>query len=410
MKKILISIRFMKILLSSILAAIMILSLSACGSTGSLGLDGGSGSSGANNDFDNSGSLSGDIDPDGGYDPSFYDDNHHGSTTPTTPSPPSLPVDPNERGNTVSNLLNGGIAVYHDGWIYFTDVYTQTMVKMRADGSDKTVLENGVGYGNLNIVGDWIYFLSANRVHKMRTDGTDKSVVSYENYSMRVESMTVVGEWIYYTSSEWENEGIFKLKTDGTEEIKLLDEAVREFSVVDGWIYYVGEYRQLDDDSYGHPFIRMKTDGSESSQIELIDCDIEGLTTQVLRGFIVDGDWIYATSNFLNFSGVFKFRIDGTDATNLGGVEQSQYFDIALADGFIYYYVAGIGADYDLYKVGIDGGEHVKLATNRYFLNINIVGDWIFFRGLAEGSYQTDILKMRTDGSGGFVLVGTPAQ
>ncbi|MDR2599231.1 MAG: DUF5050 domain-containing protein [Oscillospiraceae bacterium] len=381
----------MKKIVTITLVIIMVFALTACGILDFFGSDDDSGSSGSNGSGIGNGS-----------------NNDIGDNTPpihNDPTPPPVPVDPNERGNTASNLVNGGIAVYNDGWIYFSDLYVQTLIKMRADGSERTVLAHDVDYGNLNIVGDWIYFTEWGNIQKMRTDGTNRSRVALEYSSVRVGNMTVIGEWIYYTNTMSE-QGLYKLKTDGTEDIKLLDGDIRYFNVSDDWIYYVGEYGELDDGSFGYPFIRMRTDGTEPSFIELVDSGIDDFGIKFLTNFIVDNGWIYATSNFFNFSGAMRFRIDGTDFTYLGG--EGLASNIAVADGWVYY-TTDNAPDYDLYRVSVDGGEPVKLATNRNFLNMNIVSDWIFFRGFYDGFYETNIIKIRTDGSGGFVLEGTPS-
>jgi hypothetical protein len=385
------------------LVVVIIFTLTACGSSNAPKTDDDPGSYGAHDDSGNYNDDIGNNDGDSGvYNGNFNDDTPQIYDDPT---PAPAPVDPNERGNTASNLVNGGIAVYRDDWIYFTDVYVQTLVKMRIDGSEITVLANNVDYGNLNIVGDRIYFTEWGRIHSMHIDGTDRSNLVPDSYSMRVGSMTVIGEWIYYTCTMSE-QGLYKVKTDGTEDIKLLNGDIRHFNVVDDWIYYVGEYGELDDGNYGYPFIKMRTDGTESSRIELVDSGIDDFGVQYLTNFIVDDGWIYATSNFFNFSGAYKFRIDGTDFTHLGG--EGQTFNIAVADGWVYY-VTDNAPDYELYKVSVDGGEPVKLATNRNYLNTNIAGDWIFFRGFIDGFFETNILKMPTDGIGNVILIGTPS-
>jgi len=63
-------------------------------------------------------------------------------------------------------------------------------------------------------VGDWIYYSNGDddyKLYKIKTDGTGNIKLS-DNNSL---SIKVAGDWIYYTNSD-DNKKMYKTKTDGT--------------------------------------------------------------------------------------------------------------------------------------------------------------------------------------------------
>ena len=68
-------------------------------------------------------------------------------------------------GNTGGNLANGGYYAESNGWIYFSEALSfSKLTKMKADGSDKTLLSNDLDIGMINVIGDWVYYSPGSRV------------------------------------------------------------------------------------------------------------------------------------------------------------------------------------------------------------------------------------------------------
>lgn len=70
-----------------------------------------------------------------------------------------------------------------DGWVYFVDATAHELVRMKMDGTGRTVLlEEAVEY--LHIFGEWLYFLkihsaeeNGGKLHRMKVDGSDLALV-----------------------------------------------------------------------------------------------------------------------------------------------------------------------------------------------------------------------------------------
>lgn len=76
-----------------------------------------------------------------------------------------------------------------DGWIYFCDSGdTQTVRRIRTDGSDEEILYKQGFCNNINVAGDWIYFLARETKEdynhtsymRMKTDGSNIQLLNQE--------------------------------------------------------------------------------------------------------------------------------------------------------------------------------------------------------------------------------------
>jgi hypothetical protein len=77
------------------------------------------------------------------------------------------------------------------------------------------ILEDQVSY--LNLQDEWLYFIVySDGIYKMKTDGTEKQKL----YAGDVFSLSIAGDWIYFgkwkEDDEYSREGYYKIKKDGT--------------------------------------------------------------------------------------------------------------------------------------------------------------------------------------------------
>ena len=327
---------------------------------------------------------------------------------------PDTPVDPNERGNTASNIINGGIIAEKDGWIYFTNPGgNRALEKARADGTEKTVLIDRDCGGGINVVGDWVYYAGAyGGITKVRTDGTDRTEIIRSWGKMSpAEYMTVIGEWIYYQRPEGNGqpEGFYKTRTnagDGEpEQILLIEGDARYVNVVEDWIYYT----IYDHAANGYAFCKMKMDGTEKSVIEteyVFEADNPNntwgmemtLLSSSLRNPIIDGDRVFCTGNI---SGIFMMGLDGEDTEQV--VYNSQILKFAVADGWLYFAQSSPDSVSQtiLCKSNFDGTEILELATGGEsdFHNLHIIGEWLYFTANNPNAGGRALFKIRTDGT-----------
>jgi len=211
------------------------------------------------------------------------------------PPPPDSPSGVgNERGNSVGNIGNFGIATIQDDWIYYVnDNDSNKIYKIRSDGTGRQKLnEDDSLY--LNVIGSWLYYSNekdGNKIYKIRTDGTGRQKVNNDCSS----ELNVIGDWIYYVCKIDDNNKIYKIHTDGTGRMKVCSDFSSALNVVGDWIYYT--YKDDDDKIY-----KIRTDGTERQKVN----DDNSWFLNVV------GDWIYYYNGTFDGNILYKIRTDGT--------------------------------------------------------------------------------------------------
>ena len=158
-------------------------------------------------------------------------------------------------------------------WIYFSYYtgnypYYTYIGKVKTDGSDKiaqTVAENIASLA-FNVVGDWIYYSSyspkdnIDTLSKVKTDGTSHlNITSGDiNGSKFGCGFNVVGDDIYYCTAD----GLYKIKTDGSGEQKVASGNFGFINIVGDWIYYL-EYTH----SNGDVLYKINIDGTGNEKV-----------------------------------------------------------------------------------------------------------------------------------------------
>ena len=78
-----------------------------------------------------------------------------------------------ERGNSAGNLSNSGFVARHGEWIYFNSFSGDGGVYKKKEGASEAVKINDDRAWYINVLGDWIYFVSPGdgyKIYKMRTE------------------------------------------------------------------------------------------------------------------------------------------------------------------------------------------------------------------------------------------------
>lgn len=115
-------------------------------------------------------------------------------------------------------LLNGQCCVYANysqNGIYYRQFGSYDIFRMKYDDSERIQLAETkkIDYTSsftMNVAGDWIYF-SEDGLYKMKTNGTAKMKLSDDN----CEQINVLGDWVYFTD-KLNGDRLYKIKTDGT--------------------------------------------------------------------------------------------------------------------------------------------------------------------------------------------------
>lgn len=188
-------------------------------------------------------------------------------------------------------------------WLYFIDssLY-DTLARVRVDGTGYgTILDQSAS--ELIVRDEWMYFINGsdkNRIYRVKTDGTSLTMLR----DQAARSLQMDGEWLFFEPSleldSQGEEGVFKIKLDGSQHKKVTGEAISRMTVAGGWIYYTTE---TDD-----RLRRMKTDGSGDETLS----DEQG----ILYG--VYDDWIYWYST-ADEKGMFRMDLEGNQKTSILG-------------------------------------------------------------------------------------------
>lgn len=263
---------------------------------------------------------------------------------------------PSEEGRIQAealNLANGGQLAVKDGWVYMNPYLwsegAHQLVRSKPDGSSRTKLSDDKAT-SINVVDDWLYYIASepskpNAIYKMKTDGTERTLVSQTNASrlwvqdgwmyylhlverrgndnapfyssngmermrtdgsekqillsgMDINNFFLQGERLYVLTDEGEKKTLYAMGNDGSGRTELR-EKVTDFTVIDGWIYYVKDGKQLR---------KMSADGS-------VDIPLHESARIPVFGLNYRDGWVYYVSGSFGVSrsaSVERIRLDGT--------------------------------------------------------------------------------------------------
>lgn len=315
-----------------------------------------------------------------------------------------------------------------------TDYYTlKSQVGSLTDETEylKLILDSIINDGQGNTAGnimetafvaqesDWLYYrmltkyypTSPGYLYKIKTDGTGNVRLSNDTAYY----INVLNGWVYYTDLN----KMYKVRTDGTDRTQIGDEYGYQMTVVGSWIYYssgsdggklykinidgTNRTKLNDDISNAFNFIQdwiYYRNGSDGNKPYKIRTDGTGRVKlndiPVLGNMTVIDDWIYywaQTSPDIN--NIYRVRLDGANVTRLSddNIERMN-----ISGGYIYYTKVNSPPGGDLYKMRLDGTN--KFAFNISFvIQLNVIGNWVYYLTNEKTTY-----KVRTDGTGNVAM------
>lgn len=132
-------------------------------------------------------------------------------------------------GNSMVNAVNAGFAVETEDDIFYIE---DDLNLVRTDKSfeSKDYLQQGEGGSwirNLNVVDDWIYFTKGESLERMKVDGTDHSTLYSLSY---LSEMQIKGDWIYFLS--WKDDfNVYRMDLNGQNLDQLIDVRANSFTL-----------------------------------------------------------------------------------------------------------------------------------------------------------------------------------
>ena len=202
----------------------------------------------------------------------------------------------NVMGNSSENINNEGMIAYQDGWYYYSN--GKGIYKSKKSGKERKKIINEKGR-DINVIGDWIYYMTDDGIRKIKTDGTEYTFVNSDGYNM-----IVVGNWIYYDIFDAGNKsGLHRIKTDGTEEELLVwAYRIKGINVDKKYIYYLG---QADSDATEEGIYRVKLNGTGNELIYPMDID------DAYCDIVLKNKWIYFSDLEPKY-GIYRIKTDGS--------------------------------------------------------------------------------------------------
>jgi len=248
----------------------------------------------------------------------------------------------NDRGNTDGNLINGGFAAEQGKYVFLkSDGLYRVLSDIKTDWKK---ISDDIPK-NINVAGDWIYYIKDINLYKIKIDGSNKTQLLNDKfigffimkdnwlycydykgdtlYKIREDgsgyslldnkcgtTFTIDEQWIYY-----KKEGaLWKISVDGADKTKILDENTRQCIVLEQWIYYTNDQNKL---------CRIKTD-STSKQV---------IVNEFVNSFNILDSYIF----YQGFGGVYKVSIDGEGKEVLAN-KKEYWGSLCLAGNNILYF------------------------------------------------------------------------
>lgn len=308
-----------------------------------------------------------------------------------------------------NNILNGGYVSKQGEWIYYRNFSKDNLLyKMKEDGSYKTKLTNNIA-SYINIVDEWIYYISSDGIYKVRVDGTEnkkiRDLMDDKKYKINTEFNDI---------SNYKNE-FYDLYFQGNN------------------LYFIDYTRAPMEDGY-KMLISMDTEGKNEKVHE---------TGANITGFIIDKDYIYFWGSF-HVGGLYKMKLDDSNKstltklfiTNVNMLNNQYYFTVSdyenpAVNGHIFttkdeflsesvlkisdyvtclnvtnkkIYYTTIDEPKTIYKANLDGSNIEKVSTiDNQISNITFEGKWVYFVSTfydSQGIAKSEMYKVNPDGGG----------
>lgn len=274
-------------------------------------------------------------------------------------------------GNTAGNLYNGGLFCEYNGVIYFSNPSDNgKLYSMDSDGKNlKKLSDDNAAF--INVDDNYIYyvrnisgsdlnfnFVAFHRNALVRIDHDGKNPLILDTEPCMYASL--FGNYIYYIHyDKKEASTLYKVRIDGTEQKKVMNEAVYTCNA-DGQFFY---YNGMSSDGSVHRF----DTATDTSTIIYAGNSFQPIVKGGEDVYYIDGDTNYSIVHTnINFDNPTYITNDSVDAYNVHG-------------SYIYYQRFDEDGDSALCMIKNDGTEFMELRKGD-FCDIHVTTYFVFFR------------------------------
>jgi hypothetical protein len=299
---------------------------------------------------------------------------------------------------TLLSIIIGAVIIFVFGSILVmsTDLFKGFPIAKdyleKAEGNDMS--GDGMNLGDISQSGEQIFFVEKNRLYNINIDWTNRREVT----NSPVRSIFLSGDWIYFTNDR-DVSNLYRMRKDGSEQMKLSEDNVAHFYVLGDHIAYstkktLAEFNEIKKEALNTEdatvesdvgtLYMMKTDGSEKIAL----CKVSLEPGRVM----ISEEWIY----FEDYQKLCKVRIDGSDYTvisekgRLGFVENGWVYFISVLDPETRAY-----DDLEICRMKKDGSEITVLSSVNKVSSSCFDNGWFYYVLHSEKG----LYRMRPDGS-----------
>jgi hypothetical protein len=299
---------------------------------------------------------------------------------------------------TLLSIIIGAVIIFVFGSILVmsTDLFKGFPIAKdyleKAEGNDMS--GDGMNLGDISQSGEQIFFVEKNRLYNINIDWTNRREVT----NSPVRSIFLSGDWIYFTNDR-DVSNLYRMRKDGSEQMKLSEDNVAHFYVLGDHIAYstkktLAEFNEIKKEALNTEdatvesdvgtLYMMKTDGSEKIAL----CKVSLEPGRVM----ISEEWIY----FEDYQKLCKVRIDGSDYTvisekgRLGFVENGWVYFISVLDPETRAY-----DDLEICRMKKDGSETTVISSVDKVSSSCFDNGWFYYVLHSEKG----LYRMRPDGS-----------
>lgn len=259
----------------------------------------------------------------------------------------------NTIGNNTNNIINGAISARQGDWYFYSNSYhidtEEGLIRENFSTGECEKIADG-HFGNINVIGDYIYCISDKGLIKMKTNGEEyQTIIDHVVYNLNI-----IGDTMYFIDDGY----IFSMR-EGKDPIKLSEKKAWKMLVSNGWIYYAEEVK-------GNPVYKMTINGEEHTKL---------LEEAYGAWMCIENDWLYyfKPSDYMHRINV-KTAEDERIITRVSS-------DFNIRDGYIYSngYESKEGERL-VSKFSVDSGiDDIQTVVIADALDLNIHGDWLLY-------------------------------
>jgi hypothetical protein len=296
-------------------------------------------------------------------------------TAPTTGNTPTGSAKPTETTTSKSELKLGGLgtnpansaaygmAVELDGAVYHLDKIMEGNILKTDDSGIIELLLKGTCSG-LNAKSEHLFFFNYDSSAIMSLDL--KSMEQKEIRKGDATQLLLYNEYLYFTDYD----GVLsRIKYDGTEETKLVEEVWNGFQIYDNHIYFDSSDLNKDSSDYSRCVYRLPVNGGIPERV---------VEEALFKTFVVGDGYVFYETVIDGRSTIRRSDAIGKNTITL--FEKSMEY-MLIANGKLYYFTNGRTkdkSDQGLYSADFDGKNDAMLAKLAG-ASFNIAGSSAYF-------------------------------